>query len=943
MVIMAMTSFLNAQDQANNMSPAEFQKQLNIFNQSQNFPLTNSNHELFRLGDVTWQRMAGEYEYYLAPMIKDIDAYNKRIRAFDNKATGIVKSVWRIVRIPLDQNIKALLAPMNIRVPDYYTKVHLNVLLPVIDIEFLLDKGIDIQILDTYGNKPVTATDNTATNVVIWSEGWEGDMAPYTIGNVTGSPSTNWKDVNCASYSGNWSLWCAGGGTQPQPWCAAYVNDMNTYIYKTLGVDTRAYTNVKFKFNYKHQMETGYDFFNYYTSIDGVYWVISQSFTGTSAGYPTTWQSYETAAFGEIWTLYFKFEFTSDVSNVWGGAYIDNLQVTGDDDCNSTMAYGSLLTPTDTWNYDFVSYVGGYWLFSVSAGTQYHFSLCPEQFGDAGMFDSELILRKESDDAILAYNDDVCGDDARISWTADFTGNVKLVMKKYHCTNWFPPGLGIARLTYKSGPLENPYLNASPVFMNFNPDTYWTYPASLQQITVTSNINLEWTVTTSESWILLPAGFTGGTGSATFNITCANNNGLSTRAGMVTFNSPLGNQTIYISQRAGCSSSSNYNSDTSAYYTVTENWQYLENMHAGQYARFYMPRGFLYHFSLCPEHGGDSPYDSQLTIWDSNDNVEAYSDDDCGDDAIASRMFSPIGLVSLQYKVTVTQYNCLSNSTNTRLAYKSGPMENPWLAVSPDYFSVTTAAGSGTFAISSNTTWSLSDNASWLSVSPVNGAGFTTITVDWQENTGESRTGTITASAYGMAPVTVTVYQAGFSPIPMNLVLWDNFIDDNVCFAAYQTITVAGAGHYYEIMETGHVELVAGEKILLLPDTRVYGYLFAHISTSGIYCPGSKNALSTLNDGNSFNQGGGAKDVGQFFKIYPNPNSGKFTLELMHFTDTDPFSVEIYGMWGEKSICTGLPAGRKCEIDLSGKPAGLYLLRVSRAGRSGYEKVIINR
>ena len=85
------------------------------------------------------------------------------------------------------------------------------------------------------------------------------------------------------------------------------------------------------------------------------------------------------------------------------------------------------------------------------------------------------------------------------------------------------------------------------------------------------------------------------------------------------------------------------------------------------------------------------------------------------------------------------------------------------LAVSPGAVSVAAAANStGTFNITSNTSWTVSDDQAWLTVSPTAGSNNASVTVTAQANTGTAaRAGVVTASATGVPSQTVTVTQAG--------------------------------------------------------------------------------------------------------------------------------------------------------------------------------------
>jgi (4-O-methyl)-D-glucuronate---lignin esterase len=113
------------------------------------------------------------------------------------------------------------------------------------------------------------------------------------------------------------------------------------------------------------------------------------------------------------------------------------------------------------------------------------------------------------------------------------------------------------------------------------------------------------------------------------------------------------------------------------------------------------------------------------------------------------------------------------------------------LSVAPSAVNVAAAANStGTFNITSNTSWTVTDNQSWLTVSPASGSNNGTVTVTAQQNTGASaRTAAVTVSATGVPSQTVTVTQSGsgggggcaapsipsFASLPTNSFLPDPF------------------------------------------------------------------------------------------------------------------------------------------------------------------------
>lgn len=91
------------------------------------------------------------------------------------------------------------------------------------------------------------------------------------------------------------------------------------------------------------------------------------------------------------------------------------------------------LYPNSSWQTATCLYAGEYALVYVTSGTTYTFTLCSTDGGSAS-FDSELTLLNGSTLAQVHYADDVCGDDAKLTWTANFTGNLRVLVNAYHCS-----------------------------------------------------------------------------------------------------------------------------------------------------------------------------------------------------------------------------------------------------------------------------------------------------------------------------------------------------------------------------------------------------------------------------------------------------------------------------------------------------------------------------
>ena len=77
-----------------------------------------------------------------------------------------------------------------------------------------------------------------------------------------------------------------------------------------------------------------------------------------------------------------------------------------------------------------------------------------------------------------------------------------------------------------------------------------------------------------------------------------------------------------------------------------------------------------------------------------------------------------------------------------------------------------------------------------------------------------------------------------------------------------------------------------------------------------------------------------------FFRIYPNPTTGNFILELLNDVKGQNTIVEVYTMFGSKIIVEGLSADKMYQFDLTQYNPGIYLIKVICGNNYGVEKLI---
>ena len=160
------------------------------------------------------------------------------------------------------------------------------------------------------------------------------------------------------------------------------------------------------------------------------------------------------------------------------------------------------------------------------------------------------------------------------------------------------------------------------------------------------------------------------------------------------------------------------------------------------------------------------------------------------------------------------------------------------------------------------------------------------------------------------------------------------------CFDATQTITVAGNNTQFIVQSGGEAELIAGKNIIMLTGTRVMsgGKLLARITTTDDYCTQNKSLMSSDDNDVLFEKS--LIENKDFFRIYPNPTTGYFILELLNEVKGQNTIVEVYTMLGSKIMVEELPADKLYQFDLTQYNPGIYLIKVIQGNSYGVEKLI---
>jgi hypothetical protein len=165
------------------------------------------------------------------------------------------------------------------------------------------------------------------------------------------------------------------------------------------------------------------------------------------------------------------------------------------------------------------------------------------------------------------------------------------------------------------------------------------------------------------------------------------------------------------------------------------------------------------------------------------------------------------------------------------------------------------------------------------------------------------------------------------------------------CYDATGVLTVAGNGKTFVVTNGGSAILVAGQKISILSGTRVFsgGYLHASITADNHYCSSLPNPLVNNSDAapDVMTAVPGHMSVNRV-RVYPNPASGMFTIELIASENNGLKQIEIYNMNGVNIFSKALQGELEYQCSGSDLKPGLYFIRVYSENHVEIIKLIKN-
>jgi hypothetical protein len=261
----------------------------------------------------------------------------------------------------------------------------------------------------------------------------------------------------------------------------------------------------------------------------------------------------------------------------------------------------------------------------------------------------------------------------------------------------------------------------------------------------------------------------------------------------------------------------------------------------------------------------------------------------------------------------------------------TGNYTGPTLAVTPSNQNVTIAAGTTTFAVTSNSAWTVISDQSWCTVTP-SGTGDGTITATYTQNTlPVLRIANITVSVTGLTPIIVTVTQNGtltptlsVTPSNQNVTApagttsfsitsnspWIANSDQSWC-----TVTQSGTGDGTLIANYAQNTSQNARQAIITVSVSGIAPVNVTVSQEGVV------GLAEIQDGNLI--------------IYPNPNKGMFNITTLDHSILE-IQITITDIQGKEIKSVFFKGKDIYSIDLANQEKGTYFLKVTTG-----EKVVV--
>ncbi len=190
---------------------------------------------------------------------------------------------------------------------------------------------------------------------------------------------------------------------------------------------------------------------------------------------------------------------------------------------------------------------------------------------------------------------------------------------------------------------------------------------------------------------------------------------------------------------------------------------------------------------------------------------------------------------------------------------------------------------------------------------------------------------TVTVAVTQSNPIQDTIWLRNLTLLP----------GQNYCYNAYQTITTAGDPSQFTVQDGVEVQLIGGQRIVMLPGTKALpgSHFTARITATASFCCAipSTPASHAASGSTSIEEDGLGHE---FYRLYPNPTSGSFVIEMNDNRSEEMVTVTITNLLGSEIMKRSMPNLPRYKFDLSERQQGIYLVRITRGTQTAIIKVI---
>lgn len=192
--------------------------------------------------------------------------------------------------------------------------------------------------------------------------------------------------------------------------------------------------------------------------------------------------------------------------------------------------------------------------------------------------------------------------------------------------------------------------------------------------------------------------------------------------------SPSATRTFSTSNVPNCTGGTQY---PALALTPNANWQYQSQLQGGRYCLMNVTNGTTYTFSFCAANGASLTFDGQLSIRNTSDQLLSYNNDFCG---TAPKIVWQANFTG-QVRVLLTRNSCLTQATNSTLAYRTGAwLTEPTPGERTSETTPTAAFPADNETATATPTWSdfgaTSEEALRISVAPNPNQGFFRVSME---------------------------------------------------------------------------------------------------------------------------------------------------------------------------------------------------------------------